>query len=66
MNTVTLKAPQTVNTNSRAVQDKIYAVIEASWKQIVKLPWLFEQTPSYSERLLRDKDLGPEYRRMRW
>ena len=66
MNKVALKAPQTVDTNPKVVQEKIIALIEASWKQIKKLAWLFKHTPSYSERLLRDKDLGPEYRRMRW
>ncbi len=65
MNTVALKVPETVNTNSKVMRDKIYAVIEASWKQIKKLAWLFEHTPSYSERLLRDKNLGPEFRRMK-
>jgi len=66
MNTVALKAPQIVDTNSKVMQDKIYAVIEVSWKQIKKLAWLFEHTPGYSERLLRDKDLGAEFRRMKW
>ena len=66
MNTVALKAPQTVDTNSEVLRDKIYAVIEVSWKQIKILAQLFAHTPSYSERLLRDKDLGPEYRRMKW
>jgi hypothetical protein len=65
MNTVALKTPQTVDTNSTVVQDKTYAVIEASWKHIKKLAWLFEHTPSYSERLLRDKNLGLEFRRMK-
>ncbi len=66
MNTVALKAPQTVDTNPKVVQDKIIALIEASWKQIKKLAWLFKHTPSYSERLLRDGYLGAEFRRMKW
>ncbi len=65
MNTVALKAQQSVDTNFNLIQDKIHTVIEASWKQIKKLAWFFEQTPSYSERLLRDKDLGAEFRRMK-
>ncbi len=66
MNTVALKAPQTVDTNPKVVQDKIIALIEASWKQIKKLAWLFKHTPSCSERLLRDGYLGAEFRRMKW
>ncbi|MCH8106675.1 MAG: hypothetical protein IIC58_14420 [Proteobacteria bacterium] len=66
MNTVALKAPQTVDTNSEVLQDKLYAIIEASKKAVMKLAWLFEHTPGYSERLLRDKDLGAEFRRMKF
>ena len=66
MNTVTLKASHCVDINSKVVRDKIFTVIEAARKQIKNLAWLFEHTPSYSERLLRDEYLGPEFRRMKW
>jgi hypothetical protein len=66
MNTVAIKAQQAVDNNSNLIQDKIFSLIKASWKQIKKLAWLFEHTASYSERLLRERDLGPEYRRMKW
>ena len=66
MNTVAIKAQQAVDNNSNLIQDKIFTVIEASWKQIKKLAWLFEHAASYSDRLLRDKNLSPEYMRMKW
>jgi hypothetical protein len=59
MNTVAIKAQQAVDNNSNLIQDKVFTVIKASWKQIKKLAWLFEHTASYNERLLRDEDLGP-------
>lgn len=66
MNTVAVKVPQNVDINLKVMQDKIYAVIEAGKRQIKKLGWLFAHTPAYSDRLLRDRNLGPEFRLMKW
>jgi hypothetical protein len=66
MNTVALKTPQTVDTDTKEMQDKIFAVIEASWKAMRKFAWTILHTPAYSDQLLRDKNLGIEYRRMRF
>ena len=66
MNTVTLKAPQTVEIDTKVVQDKIYAVIETGKKQIKKLSWLFERHPGFVEKNAWDKHLGLEVRRLRW
>ncbi len=65
MNTVALKAPRTVDTNSKVMQEKIYAVIESSRKAIRKLAWIILSTPAYSDQLLRDPILGAEFRRMK-
>ena len=66
MNTVALKTPPAVNTSLKAMQDKVYAAIEASWKAIRKLGWTILSTPAYSDQLFRDKTLGSEFRRMRF
>ena len=66
MNTLTLKQPQTVDTYSKVMQDKIYAAIEAGKKQVKKLSWLFERHPGFVEKNAWDKHLGLEVRRMRW
>ncbi len=66
MNTVALKAPQTVDTDTKAMQDRIYAVIEAGKKKARKLSWLFERHPGFVEKNAWDEHLGLEVRRMRW
>jgi hypothetical protein len=66
MNTFEIKTSQTVGTNSKEMQNKIYAVFDSGRKQISKLAWLFKHTPGYGERLLLDEYLGPEIRRMKW
>lgn len=66
MNTATLKAPQTLDTDTKVVQHNILAGIEASWKAFRKFPWTLLSTPAYSDQLLRDKNLGAEFRRMKW
>jgi len=65
MNTVALKAPRTVDTNSKIMREKIYAVIDACRKAIGKLVWATLNTPAYSDQLLRDPILGAEFRRMK-
>jgi len=65
MNTVALKTPRTANTSAKVIQDRIYAVIEASWKAMRNFGWTLLKTPAYSDQLLRDKTLGSEFRRMK-
>lgn len=66
MNTVAATSPQAAVINTKALQDRIFSVFGSIWKAIRKLAWIAQHTPAYSERLLRDKDLGPEFRRMKW
>jgi hypothetical protein len=66
MNTVALKAPQIADTNTKVIQDRIYAVIEAGKKQVKKLSWLFERHPGFVEKNAWDGHFGLEVRRMRW
>jgi hypothetical protein len=66
MNTATLKTPQIVDTDTKVVQDRIFAALEASKKQIKKLSWLFERHPGFVEKNAWDEHLGLEVRRLRW
>ena len=66
MNTLALKQPQTVDTNSKAMQEKIFAALEAGKKQVKKLSWLFERHPGFVEKNAWDEHLGLEVRRLRW
>ena len=66
MNTLTLKQPQTVDSDSKAMQDKIFSALEAGKKQVKKLSWLFERHPGFVEKNAWDEHLGLEARRMRW
>jgi len=66
MNTVAVKSPQNVDTNSKVMQDKIYTALETGKKQAKKLAWLFEHHPGFDEQNLFDENLGPEIRRSRW
>jgi hypothetical protein len=66
MNTLAVTSPQTRPHYTKAVQDRIFTVFGSIWKAIRKLACITRHTPAYSERLLRDKDLGPEFRRMKW
>ncbi len=66
MNTLALKQPQTVDTSSKVIQEKIYAALEAGKKKVKKLSWLFERHPGFAEKNAWDGHLGLELRRMRW
>ena len=66
MNTLAVKQPQIATTNSKIVQDRIYAALETGKKQLKKLSWLFERHPGFIERNAWDKDIKVEVRRMRF
>lgn len=57
MNTLTIKVPHTVDIDTKAMQDKIFAVIETSWKASRNLAQVIFATPTYSNRILRNKHL---------
>jgi len=66
MNTLAIKQSQTVGTDNKAIQEKIFAALEAGKKQVKKLSWLFERHPGFVEKNAWDEHLGLEVRRMRW
>jgi len=66
MNTIAIKQPHTVETNNKAVQERIYAALGAAKKQLKRLSWLFERHPGFVEKNAWDEHLGLEVRRMRW
>ena len=66
MNTLAIKQSQTVDTDNKAIQEKIFAALEAGKKQVKKLSWLFERHPGFVEQNAWDKHLGLEARRLRW
>ena len=66
MNTLAIKQAQTVDTDNKAIQEKIFVALEAGKKQVKKLSWLFERHPGFVEKNAWDEHLGLEVRRLRW
>ncbi|MFV2031715.1 MAG: hypothetical protein ACC663_04400 [Gammaproteobacteria bacterium] len=66
MNTIAVKEIQAPNVDTKAMESKIFAALEAGKKQVKRLSWLFERHPGFVEKNAWDEHLGLEVRRMRW
>ena len=66
MNTLTVKQPQASIVDTKAMENRIYAALEAGKKQVKRMSWLFERHPGFAEKNAWDGHLGLELRRLRW